>query len=623
MIQGQHAVQDFNPQTNLRRYIAGLLLIIAAVAASYFFTLRAIDASSNWAAIINLSGRQRMLSQRIQFLTNMAQDASMSTVQRLRLVDRALGAIDQFENSHRLLSADAEVGYAKSLTAELQALYFDPKGFDDTDFASKDGLSLDQRVKDLIAQARKALNLGGRLFSNGTELDRVDRMLLLQQLNYVVQVYEREADSATAAMQRVALLCLLAILFFLFLEALVVFTPSYRWTVRAISRLTRLARSAEQSQERAEKALRMKTEFFSNMSHEIRTPLNGILGSLQVFSDQQMSDDSKDLLYAINQSSETLLAIVNDILDVSKLEAGAFELHPSPCKLAELIDSSVKLMRPSAQFKGLTLSFENYLPDNLVVSLDQTRFTQVINNLLSNAVKFTDSGHVIIRARMENRTNAECLIFLEVEDSGIGISEAQQKTVLERFGQAGQGGEASSKGSGLGLTIAKDIVELMGGRMRLFSQLGEGSTFAIELPLNKAKLLQEKAVEVELGPKKILLVEDIALNRELASRMLTKFGHQVTLAVDGVDALEQIEASGDYAWDLLIVDNRMPRKSGLELIQDVRDLDKGLSKVPIIVMSADVMEEQRAQFTEVGASGFVPKPVDIKTLTSEINRVMT
>jgi len=371
---------------------------------------------------------------------------------------------------------------------------------------------------------------------------------------------------------------------------------------------------------KSEAANAAKSEFLSNMSHEIRTPMNGVISGLTLMQSSKSQEENEELLSASLGSAHALMNIINDILDFSKLEAGKLSITPAPFLLARTLKDTKLLMTNVAAEKGTKVELEmNDACDSWVVA-DEVRIRQIINNLVSNAVKFTESGTITISANLQE--GATPSLEVHVRDSGIGIAPKDLETLFERFTQVKNEETRKAGGTGLGLAICQQLVELMDGTIHAESEVGIGSCFWFTIPVvvkHDHVATQAQDIVEEHRAANILLAEDIAVNQMLIGKMLTKLGHTYTLAEDGAAVLTALDSA---TYDLILMDNQMPKMTGMEATRAVRERDDEIASIPIIALTADAMIEQRDAFFEAGADGFVSKPISIDKLRFEINRVM-
>jgi PAS domain S-box-containing protein len=366
----------------------------------------------------------------------------------------------------------------------------------------------------------------------------------------------------------------------------------------------------------AERLAQARTEFLANMSHEIRTPMNGVLGMLNLLKDTPLTDEQRDLLQTAETSAQHLLEILNDILNLAKIEAGQMKLERTPTDLKRLVRETCEMVRPQARLEGILLREE--LPaDELYALADPTRLRQILLNLLSNAVKFTERGEVVARLirREASAENAHALRF-EVQDTGIGIPPEKQQQIFEPFRQADGSTTRKYGGTGLGLAISKKLVELMGGRMGVVSQVGEGSTFWFEVSLPACDAPAHVRLEHQLRAAeqtpltglRVLVAEDNFVNQKVIRRTLEKWGVEVQIANNGREALEWLSRE---PFHLVLMDCQMPEMDGYEATRRIRAYEqpRGLH-MPVIALTANALSGDREKCLECGMDDYLTKPVN-------------
>jgi PAS domain S-box-containing protein len=398
---------------------------------------------------------------------------------------------------------------------------------------------------------------------------------------------------------------------------------------RDISDLKKSARELLKAKEDAERSLKVKESFLANMSHEIRTPMNGVIGMIDLLNETPLQPEQKDYVKTIKRSSQTLLNILNDILDLSKIEAGKMELHEAPIALKEVFDKLLALFSQVASQKGNNL-FYNLSPEMpQYVIADETRLLQILSNLTSNALKFTENGDVKISASVVKKNGKFNLIKVEVQDSGIGISEENLKMLFNAFSQVDNSTKKSYGGTGLGLAISKELCHLMKGKIGVKSETGRGSIFwfTVELketiisPIIEKKLNEEFVISHYFKNKMpyLLLVDDNNVNRKVASEILKKADCEVLTASSGAEAIKLVTENLktlEKPFDVIFMDIQMPDLDGIETTAELRKM--GLKLPPVIAMTAYSMKEDRDRFISNGMDDYLPKPIRAHSLIEKV-----
>jgi signal transduction histidine kinase/CheY-like chemotaxis protein len=375
----------------------------------------------------------------------------------------------------------------------------------------------------------------------------------------------------------------------------------------------------------AEAANRAKSSFLAAMSHEIRTPMNGIIGMSHLLRGTALSLEQQEYADSIGDCAESLLFLINDILDISKLESGVMTLEAVPFDLGALIESVVPILQPRAREKGITFTTQiNPGVDGFFVG-DPTRLRQVLLNLASNAVKFTASGGVRIEVSVKERSAQIERLRFDVIDSGIGISSAAQQKLFQKFAQADGSIARKFGGTGLGLAISKEIVELMGGAIGVTSEEGVGSRFwfevLLELATSAVNPVEIAGAAFSDAPRRglrVLLAEDNAVNQHVARALLTKAGHRVDIAQDGHEAVEAVRTAN---YDVVLMDIEMPDMGGLEATRKIRALPLPQHAVPIVAMTAHALSGAREQFLAAGMNDYISKPFNPPDLVALLGRI--
>lgn len=362
----------------------------------------------------------------------------------------------------------------------------------------------------------------------------------------------------------------------------------------------------------AEAASEAKSAFLANMSHELRTPLNGVLGMTDALSDEITEPGQSEKLGVIRQSGALLLGVLNDVLDLSKIEAGRMDIRPEPVDVAGLVRSTCALFQAAAEQKALDLSCRiTAMPDRLTT--DGVRLRQILSNLVANAIKFTDEGSVSILAAAEPDDQA-WRIAITIEDTGCGIGTDDQARLFERFSQVDGSKARKHAGAGLGLVIARELARRMGGDIVVDSTPGHGSRFTVTVSAQDA--FEQTAPTVDetdlsrLAGLSVLLVDDNEVNRIVARCFLEPHGVSVTEAVNGEDALARFDEQG---FDLVLLDAHMPGMNGLDVLAELRGRPGG-GALPVIALTADALPGDEARYLNAGMDGYVSKPVDKRVL---------
>jgi len=391
--------------------------------------------------------------------------------------------------------------------------------------------------------------------------------------------------------------------------------------------LERKYKAVVAEKEKLEHDKKMTEMFLASMSHEIRTPLNGIIGLTELLDETELKKEQKEFVSMIRESSDNLRVIVNDVLEISKLNAGKLELEHIPFDIIAKSEAAAGLFFAKAKEKGVELvtSIDADVPR--FVKGDPTRYAQVLTNLISNAVKFTpEGGSVTLHVEKTDETDTTATLHVSVTDTGIGLSKEQQEKIFDPYTQASAATTRKAGGTGLGLTISKRIVEAMGGELSVESEPGKGATFYFEVPFEKARgevkeetsETQDETIQAD-HKLRVLVAEDNPINQRLIRIVLEKMGLDVTLAENGKEALE---ARKNGTFDLIFMDVQMPVMGGEEATQKMLAYEKetGAKHVPIIALTANALPGDREKYMAAGMDDYATKPLDVKVIKRLIEK---
>ncbi|HJL41675.1 MAG TPA: ATP-binding protein [Myxococcales bacterium LLY-WYZ-16_1] len=383
--------------------------------------------------------------------------------------------------------------------------------------------------------------------------------------------------------------------------------------------LRRYAADLERARDEAQQSNQFKSQFLANMSHEIRTPMNAVVGLTAMLLETDLNSEQQDLLETIRSSGQALLTLVNDILDLSKAEAGRMELERLPYRPRDLVDAVVSVIKPLAENKGLAVrsTVDPDVPES--VEGDANRIRQILLNLLSNGVKFTERGEVGLSLRARGRS-----LEFEVWDTGVGIPPRARERVFEPFTQVDATVTRTHGGTGLGLTICRKLVDLMAGQLEMQSQVGQGTTFRVRLPLARTRADGDETADTSVTGElksglRVLVVEDNPVNVKVVRLMLERLGIRPEVARDGAEGLEKLE---ENRFDVVLMDLHMPRVDGLTATRKLRE--RCSAEQPwVIALTASAFEENRRACQEAGFDDFLTKPIRLEDVHRALGRAQS
>jgi signal transduction histidine kinase/CheY-like chemotaxis protein len=540
------------------RYIVALLLIAVTVSASALTLKYILNVQASDANIINIAGQQRMLSQRIAlFITRLASCDSNSGISN----DTLSEVIEQFANNQGYLANLA------NLPPAVEELYFGAR-------------QLNQRVNQYGQGATSYVNDLSICKPIPALFNIANSDALLFDLNETVKAFEHAATNRVKQVESIEMALWLFTLILLVLEFLLIFRPmdiKIKQTLLSLNQTLTDARHAEQIAIAANKS---KSAFLANMSHELRTPMNGLFGMIELAIDNPQK--SNEYLRKAKSSGKQLLALINDLLDLSKIEAGKLRIEMISFGLLQLIDDVSSLQAANCRLKNLEFKYEKEtsLPDYVIG--DPTRIAQILHNLLSNAIKFTPNGQIILRVGVHVK-NKKLWFKATVQDSGIGIDRQNLEQIFNKFEQADQSTSRLFGGTGLGLSICKELVELMHGYLEVDSTPGHGSSFSFSLPIELDHKREEsitQSIELRCG-----IVDDLQTSREYLSHIATSMGYK-TLAFDGAEAFL---ASDISQINVLLLDLSMPKIDGVMLLKMLHARSE--RPLPYVILVSAMIEQ--------------------------------
>ncbi|QQX78141.1 response regulator [Aequorivita iocasae] len=381
----------------------------------------------------------------------------------------------------------------------------------------------------------------------------------------------------------------------------------------------------QEAKENAEKASQAKAQFLSTITHELRTPMYTVTGLTHLLLEEDPKPEQKEHLNSLKFSGEYLLSLINNILDLNKLEANKVEIEKAPFNLKKRIDGVLIALKKSAEVKNNNIHYEYdpTLPQDVLG--DSLKISQILINLISNSIKFTENGDIWVRVKNAEKSAKKVVVHFEVEDTGDGISKKKQNTIFESFSQGSLQINRKYGGTGLGLSIVKNLLELMGSKIFLESKLGEGSKFwfniSYEIAETESKPTDFKNLEVVLEndifeDKAVMIVEDNKINQMITKKILEKKKMICTVVDNGLDAIKH---ASEENFDVILMDIHMPGISGIEATKKIREFNK---TVPIIALTAITIEENLEDFYKAGFNEFIPKPFNAEDFFEKINRVL-
>lgn len=596
-------------------YILAVWSIFMLVATSQLLIQRSIKKQEKDALIINLAGKQRMLSQNISKNALILGQPKVDTINDSVRRESLSQLLDEWESVHvGLQEGDIALALPGKNTREVKGMF------------------------DQIGIHFDAIHTAGSrlLFSKDPlESQKLVEKILFHEPNYlfgmnaIVKLYETEANRKLEQLKRIEAILAILTVSILFLEVLLVFWPSYKRLKRQRDSLAQANQDLQEAHQQIEEAARAKENLFSVVTHELRTPLNAIIGVSDLMAEEEVADSQREHISILRSSSRQLLALINDILDLSKVRSGVLELESIPFDLHKEIRDIRELFKLKAKEKNLFLRF--YIPNNIpqYVEGDPVRLRQILTNLINNGMKFTKVGGITISVEMGEHGENEGVFVFTVADTGVGIPEDKVDSIFMEFTQVDSSTTRKYGGTGLGLAITKQLVEEHGGEVRVESKVDEGSRFifSLQYPISQASEVKKHLGKYSmknlngdiLKGLRILVAEDDQMNQFVIRKLMTRWEVDFVIANNGREAIEYL--INEEPFDLVLMDFDMPEMGGPEATVKIRAINEPyFQQIPIIAITASAMEAVENTLIETGMNDFIPKPFYSKDLAGIISK---
>ncbi|UUO04441.1 response regulator [Blastopirellula sp. J2-11] len=579
-------------------YIAALSIVALLSISGQVLVQQSIDRQQGDSTLVNIAGRQRMLSQRIAKSALVLRDQPDNQSEALQQLRESL---DLWKESHQQLldrGAAQDTGGANSPT--VQTMF----------------VAIEDDFREIQTSSQQLLESPSDAPNVAQSVENIMRheQPYLSGMDRIVFQYDKEASLRVARLRRIESLLLGLTLFVLLLEGFFIFRPAVREIRRNLDTQTQMTEQLQSAKVKAEEANRVKTDFLAKMSHEIRTPMNAILGLSQSLTESIQDERQRRQALVVNDSARSLMSLLNDLLDVSRLEIDARKpVTAEPFHLASLVRRTQEMFALQAQQKGIQFPIKIDPALEVIVLGDELRTRQILTNLIQNALKFVEVGFTAVEATVTAQDEQTITACIAVKDSGPGIPEDQLERIFDAFSQLGNASN-SQRGVGLGLHISKRLAGELGGRLTVTSQVGVGSQFCLELRLNKSDAISDEVPAVRMANPdpnlKILVVEDIEANQLVLQEMLDKLGLVADFASDGRSALQAIELS---SYDVVLLDLELPDISGLAVAHQIRQKFE-VDDLSLVAVTAHAVTSYKTSAIKAGVNKFLTKPIGFDEL---------
>lgn len=576
----------------IKIYLIVIASLITWSSIAYFTMAEQLSNQDKYATLINKSGKQRMLSKKLALL-------SYEYLNGYKSLDNKDLIIKELEEN--------KVFLLENITSlRINNIYY------------SEPYNLKVNLENYLSKVEKFF-----INPNIEDYDDINSISsrLIEKLDFAVKEYELESKSKSEELIKREFYILLATILTILLESMFLIFPMIRNINQYEKKLEQQLVEKEDSMKEIKRLSAIKSDFLSNMSHEIRTPLNGIIGVTDIVLSDETNPKKLKYLNVIKNSSTILKNILNDILDISKIEAGKFSIYKKPFDLEVVFHDMENLFKP--QIISKNIDFKVNIKEDVCTNIigDDLRISQVISNLLSNAIKFTHEGSIILEVQnLEQKENIVKLRF-SIQDTGIGMSDEIKSKIFENFTQGELSNTKHYQGTGLGLSISKSIVELMNGNIDFESKEGLGTKFYFDLTFEKSNEIKREIKEKESStnlPKekaRILVAEDEYVNQMVIGSVLKKFGLMHEFANDGEEVIQKLKENSDL--NIILMDIQMPILDGFETTKKIREFN---TDIPIIALSASVLEEDKEKCELAGMNGHLSKPINKEEIYKEFSK---